>query len=96
MRIYDGVLSTNAIAATQLLGPNTLLSSTATLAATSSGGSFTLSWPIANGGFKLQTSPVLGPNAVWTPVNGALSVVGSNYQITVTSTNASAFFRLGE
>jgi hypothetical protein len=57
-----------------------------------------LSWPVANGGFTLETSPVLGPDAVWTPVGSSPSVVGSNYQLTLTPTNAntSAFFRLRE
>jgi hypothetical protein len=95
MRIYDGALNTNAIAATQLLGPNTLLSNTATLTSSNNAGNLTLSWPIVNGGFTLETSPVLGKNAVWTPVSG-ISAVGSNYQITVPATNATAFFRLRE
>jgi len=95
MRIYDGALNTNAIAATQLLGPNALLSNTATLNASNNAGTLNLSWPIANGGFTLETSPVLGPNAVWTPVSGK-SVVGSTYQVTVSGTNAAAFFRLRE
>jgi hypothetical protein len=96
MRIYSGVLSTNAIAATQLLGPNAPLSNTASLSAVPSAGNLTLSWPIVNGGFTLESSPVLGPNAVWVPVNAPLSVVGSNYQVTLPSTSAAAFFRLRE
>jgi hypothetical protein len=96
MRIYDGVLNTNAIAATQLLGPDTLLSNTAKLSTSASGESLSLVWPIANGGFTLESSPVLGSGAVWTPVSGTKSVVGSNYQITISTTNAAAFFRLRE
>ena len=94
VRIYDGALNTNAIAATQLLGPNTLLSNTATLSALSSAGSLTLVWPIVNGGFTLESSPVLGANAVWTPVPGTKSVAGTNYELTVSGTNAAAFYRL--
>jgi hypothetical protein len=52
--------------------------------------------PIANGGFTLESSPVLETNAVWTPVSGAKSVVGSNYQPNFSPTNAAAFFRLHE
>jgi hypothetical protein len=96
MRIYDGVLNTNAIAATQLLGPNTLLSNTAYLSAAYSAGTMTFSWPIVNGAFSLVSSPVLGANAVWTPVSGTKSVVGSNYQMSVSTTNAAAFFRLSQ
>ena len=96
MRIYDGILNTNAIAATQLLGPNTLLSNTATLGAVSSPGSLTLVWPIVNGAFTLQSTPVLGPKAVWTAVPGTKTVIGTNYELTVSSTNATAFFRLSQ
>jgi len=94
VRIYDGALNTNAIAATQLLGPNALLSNTATLSALSSPGSLTLVWPIVNGGFTLESSPALSPNPVWTAVPGTKIVVGSNYELTVSSTNAAAFYRL--
>ena len=96
VRIYDGALNTNAIAATQLLGPNTLLSNTATLSAFSSPGGLTLVWPIVNGGFTLESSPVLGANAVWTAVPGTKTVVGTNYELTVPGTSAAAFFRLRE
>lgn len=94
VRIYDGALNTNAIAATQLLGPNTLLSNTAILSAFNSPGSLTLVWPLVNGGFTLESSPVLSPNPVWSAVPGTKTVVGTNYQLTVSSTNAAAFYRL--
>ena len=94
VRIYDGALNTNAIAATQLLGPNTLLSNTATLSAFNAPGGLTLVWPIVNGGFTLVSSPVLGANAVWTAVPGTKTVVGTNYELTVSSTNTAAFYRL--
>ncbi|MBC8094619.1 MAG: hypothetical protein H7Y43_02295, partial [Akkermansiaceae bacterium] len=94
VRIYNGVLNTNAIAASSLLGPDQLLSNTASLSATGSPGNLLLTWPLVNGGFALETSPVLGTGAVWTPVNGTKSVVGTNYQISVSTTNAAAFFRL--
>jgi hypothetical protein len=43
----------------------------------------------------VESSPVLGPNAVWTLVSGGQSVVGSNYQLTISTTNgATMFFRL--
>jgi hypothetical protein len=94
MRIYNGDLNAKAVAATQILGPNTLLSNTAYLSAAYSAHSLTFSWPIVNGAFSLYSSPVLGANAVWTPVPGTQSVVGSNYQMSISTTNASMFFRL--
>jgi len=36
----------------------------------------------------------LGHNAVWTPVPGNKTVVGTNYELTVSSTNPAAFYRL--
>ncbi len=96
MRIYDGALNTNAIAATQLLGPNQVLSNVATLSAFSSAGNLVLAWPIVNGGFTLESSPVLGKNATWTPVPGTKTVVGANYQLSVSGTNPAAFYRLRE
>jgi hypothetical protein len=96
VRIYDGALNASAIAATQLLGPNQLLSNSASLSYSYSAGSITLSWPIVNGAFSLQSSPGLGAKAAWTTVTGTKSVVGSNYQMTVPVTNGAAFFRLIE
>jgi hypothetical protein len=66
-----------------------------------SGGSSTLtfSWPTSVGAsFVLQTSPVLGPGAVWTAVSGTPTVVGSNYQLDVPVNPATpaAFYRLGQ
>ena len=94
MRIYNGDLNANAVAATQILGPNTLLSNTAYLTAAYSSHSLNFTWPIVNGAFSLYSSPVLGANAVWKPVGGTQSVVGSNYQMSISTTNASMFFRL--
>lgn len=94
VRIYSGVLNANAIAATQLLGANQVLSNVANLSVSYGAGNVTLSWPIVNGGFSLESSPTLGASAVWTAVSGTKSVVGSNYQMTVPASSATAFFRL--
>ena len=53
------------------------------------------SWPTTDGGFYVESSPVLGPSAVWTLVNGSQTVVGPNYQMTLSTINGdSMFFRL--
>jgi hypothetical protein len=56
-----------------------------------------LTWPTTSALVTLLSSPALGTGAVWTPVNtanGALAVVGSNYQVTVPDTGSAQFFRL--
>ena len=57
-------------------------------------GSITFNWPVASSGFTLYQSPVLGPGANWTPVSGTPATVGTNYQMTVLTTNSTEFFRL--
>ncbi len=94
MRIYSGALTANAAAATDLLGPNQLLSNTATLNVSLGGGNVTLTWPLTAGAFTPVTSPTLGANAIWTPVNATKTVVGSNYQMVVPASGATAYFRL--
>lgn len=93
VRIYSGALTAAEVAATQLLGPNQLLSNAATLSVSNNAGNIHLTWPLVNGGFTLESSPTVGTGAVWTPVSGTPAVVGANYRVIVGSTN-SAFFRL--
>lgn len=94
VRIYNGVLTAAEVAATHLLGANQLLSNAATLSVSNNVGNTFLTWPLVNGGFTLESSPVVGTGAVWTPVSGTPTVVGPNYQMIVGSTNSAAFFRL--
>ncbi len=99
VRIYNGILTSNEVAADYQLGPDQLLPATTsgqpTVSISTVPGNLLLTWPTSNGGFYLQSSPVLGPNAVWTLVRATQSIVGSNYQITIPTTNGAAmFFRL--
>jgi hypothetical protein len=101
VRIYNSILSSSAIAADFQLGPDqlpppaTMTTNKPTVSVVNGAGTLTLSWPTSSGGFYVESSPVLGPNAVWTLVNGGQSVVGSNYQLTISTTNgATMFFRL--
>lgn len=102
-RIYNGALTPSQIAADDALGPNQLRgTSTASvsLSATKSGSNVILSWPTSSALVTLLSSPVLGPNASWTPVTltgGALTVSGSNYQVTVPiSGTGDKFYRLSQ
>jgi hypothetical protein len=92
-RIYNGVMSPDEVAATQIIGPNFPLNPT--LTATSAGGSITLSWPTNYAStFTLVKSSAAGAGASWSPVGTAPTVAGANYQIAVPQTNAALFFRL--
>jgi len=101
VRIYGGVLTSNQISADFQLGPDQLLAPATTnpppVGFSAGRGFATLSWPESSGSFFVESSPVLGPNAVWTMVNGMQSVVGLNYQMTIPTTNgATMFFRLAQ
>ena len=93
-RIYSGQLLPADIAAAHIAGPNTLLTSNVSLGVVQSSGSLTLAWPVVGSGYTLESSPALGADAVWTPVNGTPSIVGANNQVIITPSSATLFFRL--
>jgi hypothetical protein len=85
-RIYNGVLSPDNVAATQILGPNQLLPAGGVPSVGGSvvTGNFLISWPVTGStGFSLYSSPTIGPNAVWTLVNTTPTVVGQDNQVSV-------------
>jgi len=93
-RIYNGPLLDTHIATHFAYGPNALISFLPQLSFSVSGNQLTLSWPTSVGsGYTLKSTTALGPGAVWNPA-GAPTVVGENYQVTVTVTSGNAFFRL--
>jgi len=94
-RIYNGALNADEIAATQVLGPNQLLSvaSPVISASMSGGGDLTLSWPLASAGFTLESCTNLVPN-VWTAVSPAPQIVAGQWQVTVAPSGNAQFFRL--
>jgi regulation of enolase protein 1 (concanavalin A-like superfamily) len=93
-RIYSGALSQSDISTSHMVGQDVLLTTNVTLNVSQGGGGITFSWPVAASGFTLESSPTLGSGAVWTPVDGASQIIGSNNQVTVPATNAAMFFRL--
>ena len=93
-RIYNGALQADEIAATQALGPNQLLSAASpTLGATISGANLTLSWPLASAGFNLQWATNLSPS-LWTNGLPAAQIVGGQWQVTLTVSGPSLYYRL--
>jgi hypothetical protein len=97
-RIYGGVLYSDEIAATDLLGPNQLLTSASvSIQAKASGGNLVLKWPVAAAGFTLQSRGSLN-SGNWNPVALSPQIVGSggntNWQVTLPLSGSPAFFRL--
>jgi alpha-L-arabinofuranosidase len=95
-RIWNGALTPLQIAASQVLGPNQVLSANSpTLAAAISGTNLTLSWPLAAAGFTLESTTNLAANA-WTSVSATPQIVSSQCQATVPLSGSAQFFRLTE
>jgi alpha-L-arabinofuranosidase len=96
-RIYGGALTANDIAATQILGPNQLLSQASpTLNVVVAGNRLTLSWPLVSEDFTVMSSTNL-VSRNWSPVSSAALQIGSNqWEITVPISNTAQFFQLEE
>ena len=93
-RIYGGLLSSDEIVASDLLGPNQTLSTTASLKVAQSANNVVLNWPLANAGFSVQVTSNL-TSASWTTLTNVPSLTSSNtWQISVPATGGNQFFRL--
>jgi len=92
-RIYKGRLSAEEVAATDILGPNQLLTTTATLSIAPSGANNVFSWPVAAAGFSLQTRANLAAGN-WVTLTNAPAIVGGNWQITLPANGTSQLYRL--
>jgi hypothetical protein len=93
-RIYQGRLSPEEIMASDLIGPNQLLSTNPTMTASQSSGNTIISWPVAAAGFSLQSTANLksGP---WTTLTNAPTLTGgTRWQITVPVSGQQQFYRL--
>jgi len=64
------------------------------LAVQQSAGQVVLSWPEVATGYGLESSPMLGPSAVWTPVKVAPQVVDGQNAVTLPASGHTAFYRL--
>ncbi|EEF61350.1 immunoglobulin domain-containing protein [Pedosphaera parvula] len=95
-RVYQGVLPVQAIALNDAVGPANYiqLSANPTLKAASSGGNVALFWPASNFGFAVQSTSTLSGAPSWTTLTNAPALVGTNWQVSLTSTGAARFFRL--
>ena len=88
LRIYNGALSPAEIAATDVLGPNQLLSTNSpALALSTSGGQLNLTWPAASADFMVWASTNLSvPN--WAAVPVTPQLINGQWQVTLPLTNA--------
>ena len=96
-RIYNGPLTAGQILADYALGPNQLIGTsrnTTLLAQMNGDPSLVLSWPTNSVLVSVYSSAALGPGASWSPVIAPMTVVGTNYQMTVPATSTAQFFRL--
>lgn len=95
-RVYEGVLPPQAIALNDAVGPAQYieLSATPTLSASHSGGNIVLSWPVSNFGFAVQSRPSLSIGSSWTTLTNAPALVGTNWQVSLPTTNTARFYQL--
>jgi uncharacterized protein YjdB len=93
-RIYKGVLYADEIAASQVLGPNLLLSSgSPSISSSLAGNDLRLSWPLALAGFTLMTTTNL-TIGTWEAVNPSAQIVGNQWQTILPVSRSVQFFRL--
>jgi concanavalin A-like lectin/glucanase superfamily protein len=92
LRIYDGRLTPQEIAANDQYGPDAL-ALPVTLVQSNSAYGFTLTWPSWAVGFVPQstTSPSGG---VWTPLAQAPTLASNQWSLAVAATNSLNFYRL--
>jgi hypothetical protein len=91
-RIYRGRLSPDEIKASDVIGANQLLTTNAPMTITRSPGSITISWPVAAGGFSVQSEPAL--NGSWSTLSTTPTLAGNQWQVTVPTSGSAQFFRL--
>ena len=94
-RIYNGALQAGDITATQVLGPDQLLSnSSPVITASVSGTNLKLAWPVASAGFSVQarTNLVLG---TWNTVTSSTpQIIGNQWVVTLPISGNACYYRL--
>jgi Glycosyl hydrolases family 43/Concanavalin A-like lectin/glucanases superfamily len=93
LRIYDGRLAPEEIAADYKFGPDAL-ALPVTLVQSNAATGLTLSWPSWAVGFVPETTSALGINLVWTPAAQSPTLVNDRWRLTLSTTNGQGFYRL--
>ncbi len=93
-RIYNGALQADEIAATQVLGPDQLLSAVSpTISVSLTGNSLSLSWPVAAAGYTVLTTTNLAAGN-WTAAVATPQIVGDLWQVVLPVTGSAQFYTL--
>ena len=93
-RIYNGALSANEIAATQVLGPGQLLSAASPVISAAAGvGNMTLSWPVSSAGYTVMTTTNLAGGS-WTPANVTPQIVAGQWQVVLPVSGSAQYYQL--
>jgi alpha-L-arabinofuranosidase len=93
-RIYNGALSPKEIAATQVLGPDQLLSVASPVISTSaSAGNLTIAWPLAAAGWSMVTATNLAEGN-WTSTSQLPQISGNQWQVVIPISRTEQYFRL--
>jgi len=93
-RIYAGTLLDDEVAASYAAGPDQLPSPAVSLSVSQSAGNVVIAWPASATGYGLETTPVVGPGAAWTPVTATPTTEGGLLKVSVTPSAQAAFYRL--
>jgi arabinan endo-1,5-alpha-L-arabinosidase len=93
-RIYKGTFQDADVAADFAAGPDTLPGAgKPSLSVSVANGKLVVGWPAAASGFALETSTKLVAGASWSSAGSAV-LNGSQNEVTITPTGATAFYRL--
>jgi len=93
LRIYDGRLTPDQIAADYQFGPDAL-ALPITLVQSNAPGSLTLTWPDYAVGFVPESISALAPGSAWSPALQPFTLNTDHWQLSVPQTNNAQFFRL--
>ena len=96
-RIYSVALSSDELAATEMLGPNRVLSTESPLVGVATSGSnLVVSWPVASAGFTLQSRTNLVVGNRLNVTSPAPQIVSGQWRVTMPFANTanSTFYRL--
>jgi alpha-L-arabinofuranosidase len=94
-RIYNGALHADEIAASQILGPNQVLSiANPTMSASTAGGNLTLMWPLSSAGFTLLSRTNLISGDWMTVTSPTPQIFGSQWQIIMPAIGNAQYYRL--
>jgi hypothetical protein len=96
-RIFSVALPAAQIAATYALGPDVLFSANSPIVSLQpSPTNLTVSWPVANADYALQSTTNLASGYWVTVTSPAPQIVNTNYLFTLPATNTMQFFRLSK